>query len=64
MIRKRPADLTHAQLRKLVERLQEILYWDATDQHWNPDKEWDSDTLEQIGLLMEGNQLAVKPDPE
>lgn len=46
---------------QVLGELIEILYME--DEELNPDKEWDSDTLEEIGKLMIDNGL-VPPEPE
>lgn len=57
------SNLSHAELRSLVRLLQQICYanTDGDDPRlWDPDKEWNSDTLEEIGGLMQ--RFGLAPD--
>jgi uncharacterized radical SAM superfamily Fe-S cluster-containing enzyme len=54
-----PLDLTHAELAAIVARVQSTL-WEGYD-GFDPDKEWDSDTLELVGHAME--RLRPHPAP-
>lgn len=50
---KSPEKLKHADLAKIVRRIQEELYWDHDLGIWNPDKEWDSGTIEEVALHLD-----------
>jgi len=53
-------ELSHEGLVLLASRIQAILYLDSDEkgEYWNADKEWDSDTLEEIKNAVEASGLA------
>ena len=55
-------DLSREQLVELVDRIQQVLYLDADTRGmiWNPDKDWDSDSLDSIAVAM--SDAGLKPD--
>ncbi len=58
---KKPSDLTREELIRLVGQLQAHLYLDmnsAGEGFWNPDKDWDSDTLAHLAELLVDVALA------
>ena len=47
-------DLNHEELVSVVSQIQSILYADYADVDvWNPNKEWDSETLEYVAAVLE-----------
>lgn len=61
---KNPNSLDHDQLLDVVERIQAVLWLepDERDETWNPDKEWDSETIEQVAAVM--TEHGLRPDKE
>lgn len=65
---KDPSELPRDALEKLVRELQIILWLDEahTDngkmEYWNPDKEWDCEILDTIGILLHEAGLGLKGD--
>jgi hypothetical protein len=60
-----PEDLTHDELVNLVRDICDVLYLDLDEKHndrFTPDKEWNGETLESIGSIMERYDLI--PDKE
>jgi hypothetical protein len=52
---RRPSDLTREELVHIVEQVQSLLYLDtdpAGEAFWNPDKGWDSETLEFVAAVL------------
>jgi hypothetical protein len=51
---KSPRDLSRDQLVHLVDHVQQVLFLDADARGmmWNPDKEWDSETIDSIAAAM------------
>jgi len=60
----KPNALDHDQLIDVVERIQAVLWLDMNerDETWNPDKEWDAETIEKVAHVMAENGL--RPDKE
>jgi hypothetical protein len=54
--------LDHDQLLDVVERIQAILWLeqDERDETWDPDKEWDSETIEQVAAVM--TEYGLRPE--
>jgi len=50
------------QLKNLVERIQAILWLDLDERGdvWNPDKEWDSETIERVAAVM--TEYGLRPE--
>jgi hypothetical protein len=78
MSQKRAEDLTREQLLWLVNHIQAALFIDfspdtkeecpkgvaPSSEYWNPDKEWDSDTLDHVASVLDEHGLAPrKPSP-
>jgi hypothetical protein len=51
---KSPRELSREELVHLVDHVQQVLYLDADARGmlWNPDKEWDSKTIDYIAAVM------------
>ena len=52
---RRPTDLTRKELVHIVEQVQRLLYLDtnaAGEAVWDPDKGWDSETLELVAAAL------------
>jgi hypothetical protein len=52
---KKPSDLTREQLVAIVEQIQQLLYQDlngAGKAFWNPEKIWDSATIEYVAAVL------------
>jgi hypothetical protein len=52
---RRPSDLARKELVHIVEQVQRLLYLDtdaAGETFWNPDKGWDSETLELVASAL------------
>jgi hypothetical protein len=59
-------DLSDAECREIVRQIQSILWFDYSGQEqtfiWNPDKEWDCETIEYVSGVLE--DAGLKPaDP-
>ena len=54
-----PRDLSKGDLVGIVERIQSILWLDeGTKGHfWNPEKEWDSETTDEVSLVLSSMDL-------
>jgi hypothetical protein len=52
-------DLSEEKLASIVKQIQEILYLDEDDdgEFWNPEKEWDAQTLEYIVAVLDDYEL-------
>jgi hypothetical protein len=52
---KQPSELTHEELVGVVEQIQQFLYEEINEEGrmvWNPDKEWDAETLEYVAAVL------------
>lgn len=62
-----PTSLPPAELARIVADIQQCLWLDVgrdDELLWNPDKEWDWDTIENIaGLLSDRGLAPVEPSP-
>lgn len=59
-----PQDMPKSQLEAVVAQIQSILYED--EDGWNPDKEWDAGTIEEIDQAMSRRGLRpaeIPPKP-
>jgi hypothetical protein len=45
-------DLDKATLREVVTTIQEILWFDGVAGEWDRDKEWDSETIEDVAEIL------------
>lgn len=45
---------------KIVELILEIMYYDFDENRWDPDKEWDSETLDQVAEVVRASPLFKK----
>ena len=59
---KHARDLTHEQLVSMVDQVQQILYLNANAQGmiWDPNKEWDCETIEYVAAAF--NDAGLKPE--
>jgi hypothetical protein len=51
----KPLDRTHDELVAIVEQIQQLLFQDVNDEgtpFWNPDKQWDTETLEYVAAAL------------
>jgi hypothetical protein len=63
-----PAELSHEQLVEALTQIQELLWvehWDdAAKDRWDPDKEWDSETIEWVSGVLTDLGLAPTYEEE
>jgi hypothetical protein len=61
---KHARDLSREQLVRIVDHVQQVLYLTANGQEmtWNPDKEWDCETIEYVAEAM--IDAGLKPEEE
>jgi hypothetical protein len=54
-----PADLSRETMEQILSQIQILLWHDTNAQgdFWNPEKEWDSETLEFIAGVLEEQEL-------
>lgn len=61
---KRPDELSHGGLLEIVESIQQTLYYDFARETWDPSKEWDSETIDDIAGVLEDYGLAPRGEEE
>jgi hypothetical protein len=56
---KAPSELSTDEMRAIISDIQMLLWLEMTPEgdRWNPDKEWDSETLEYVGAVLEERGL-------
>ena len=61
---KLPNQLSTAEMEQIIGDIQALLWLDLTkdDDCWEPDKEWDCETLEYVAAVLEDHGL--RPDEE
>ncbi len=52
--------LTTEQLRDIVEQIRQILWFDFAENEFDPDREWEVDTIEYVAGVLEDS--GVKPE--
>jgi hypothetical protein len=61
-----PSELSHDQLVEALSTIQQILWFedwnDPANDRWDPDKEWDSETIEWVSGVL--SDLALAPTYE
>jgi hypothetical protein len=62
--------MTQEQLETIVSEIQKLLWWNNRTEAWDPDLEWDSESLEYVsgvlsdaGLKPEGNGRSLPAAP-
>ena len=58
---KQPSDLTREQLENIVVQVRDILWLDAISGQLDPERAWDSETIEWVAGAIE--DAGLKPDP-
>ena len=54
--------LDDQQLFDIVSQIQKILWYDGREERWDPDREWDSQTIEQVAGVLEDYGLCPEPE--
>ena len=61
---RKPEQLNLNECRTLIRAIRRVLYWDAKNGRWDPDKEWSIDTVEEVALAIDEYGLIPARPPE